>query len=493
MIADKLRKSILQAAIQGKLTEQLVSDGDARDLLVDIQEEKKWLIKEKKIKKEQPLPPISEEKIPFDIPDNWVWVRLGNLFNVCSAKRVHQSDWRSTGVPFYRAREIAELAKNGTVDNDLFIERQFYETLKDHFGVPKVNDLMVTGVGTLGKTYIVGPDDEFYYKDASVLCFNNYGNLNADFFKYLMDTQYMHEQIYSFSSGTTVATLTMAKCNLYLMPLPPLAEQQRIVERLEEILPSIAALEKDESRLDTLQQSFPKKMKDSLLQAAIQGKLTKQLASDGSAQDLLKDIQEEKKRLIKEGKIKKERPLPKIAEDEIPFDIPENWCWVGLGEIGNVVGGGTPKTGNPRNWDDGDIPWITPADMKYQSKYVLCGERCISAYGLNHSSAQLMPKGTVLFSSRAPIGYIGIAANHICTNQGFKSLVPFSMNTNEYLYYAIMAVTKTIEKMASGTTFKEVSGATVKMVSIPLPPLEEQKRIVARLEELLPKCDELGI
>ncbi|WP_432748693.1 restriction endonuclease subunit S [Pectinatus frisingensis] len=227
------------------------------------------------------------------------------------------------------------------------------------------------------------------------------------------------------------------------------------------------------------------KLRKSVLQAAIQGKLTEQLPSDGDARNLLTEIQTEKKRLIKAGTIKKEKPLPEITEDEIPFDIPDNWCWVRLGEIANIVGGGTPKTEEPQNWYKGNIPWLTPADMKNQKKYVSHGKRFISEYGLLHSSAQLMPAGSVLFSSRAPIGYIGITTDKVCTNQGFKSIVPYKMEINEYLYYAIMTITKFIEEMASGTTFKEVSGATVKLVVIPLPPLSEQKRIVERLEEIL--------
>ena len=234
-------------------------------------------------------------------------------------------------------------------------------------------------------------------------------------------------------------------------------------------------------------------LRKSILQAAIEGKLTQREPGDGDARDLLAEIQEEKARLVSEGKIRRAAPLPPIADDEIPFDIPDNWRWVRLGEIGNIIGGGTPKTTNPEYWNNGTIPWITPADMSsLNSKYISRGARNITESGLNSSSAQLMPKGTVLFSSRAPIGYVAIAENDLSTNQGFKSIVPFNIALSDYLYFMLLAIKERIEKMGSGTTFKEVSGATVAFVVVPLPPLSEQRRIVARLEELLPLVDELG-
>ena len=179
--------------------------------------------------------------------------------------------------------------------------------------------------------------------------------------------------------------------------------------------------------------------------------------------------------------------------DEIPFDIPDSWEWVRLSYIGEIVGGGTPKTGETSYWENGDIPWLTPADMKYvKGKYVSGGERFITEKGLNESSAQLMPMGTVLYSSRAPIGYIAIAENDISTNQGFKSLVPFLKEINLYAYYCLIAFTPDIQSRASGTTFKEISGAEFGRTIIPLPPLSEQQRIVSKIEELLPYIERYG-
>ena len=275
-----------------------------------------------------------------------------------------------------------------------------------------------------------------------------------------------------------------------LIPLPPLTEQQQIVEKLNRLLAEIDELKAQEQALLATQNAFPKKLRAALLQAAVQGELNER--TDENARDLLAAIQAEKTALQKAGKLKKDKPLAAIREEEIPFTIPENWIWVRLGEIGQIVGGGTPKTTHSEYWDNGDIPWITPADMRnLTSKYIERGTRNITKAGLNSSSAQLLPKNSILFSSRAPIGYVAIARNEIATNQGFKSVAPFKTEMSEYLYFVLLALKPEIEKLGTGTTFKEVSGTVVGNVAIPLPPLTEQQQIVAKLEALLAEIDTL--
>ena len=232
-----IRVALLQAAMQGKLTKQLPEDGSADELLEQIDAEKEKLVAKGKIKKQKALAPITEKEIPFGIPENWRWARWGNIVNVVSARRVHQSDWRKSGIPFYRAREIGKLADYGFVDNDLFITQELFDKYSES-GVPKKGDLMVTAVGTLGKTYVVKESDEFYYKDASVLCFENYC-CDPYFLKYMMGANVMRGQIESNSGGTTVGTLTIVRMNDYILPLPPLAEQKRIVERLDALMQNI--------------------------------------------------------------------------------------------------------------------------------------------------------------------------------------------------------------------------------------------------------------
>lgn len=241
MTPQQLKNAILQQAIQGKLVEQRAEEGTGQELFEAIQEEKQKLIEKGKLKKQKALPEITEDEIPFEIPETWKWVKCGDILNIVSAKRVHQSDWQNKGIPFYRAREISKLSKFGTVDNDLFISEELFNSLSV-YGLPEKNDLMVSAVGTLGKTYIVKENDRFYYKDASVLCFKNYAQINAMFLKYAMDSSLMKNQIEANSRGTTVGTLTIVRTSNYIIPLPPLAEQKRIVEKIEELLPLVEKL-----------------------------------------------------------------------------------------------------------------------------------------------------------------------------------------------------------------------------------------------------------
>ncbi|MBN6710942.1 restriction endonuclease subunit S [Haemophilus haemoglobinophilus] len=167
--------------------------------------------------------------------------------------------------------------------------------------------------------------------------------------------------------------------------------------------------------------------------------------------------------------------------------MPENWVWVRLNQLGEIVGGGTPKTDNDANWVNGKIAWITPADMKnVKGKYISKGERYITLEGLNSSSTKMLSKSSIVYSSRAPIGYIAITNDALCTNQGFKSIDLYNKSVVDYLYYGLIYFTPLIQSRASGTTFKEISGTEFGKIIIPLPPLSEQKRIVAKIEELLP-------
>ena len=252
-IFDKLKKSALQEAVQGRLVPQIAEEGTAKELLDQIKEEKEKLVKQGKLKKsalndsvifrgddnkyyekvgktEQDI----TDEIPFEIPDDWKWCRIGSVLNIWSSRRVHERDWRSSGIPFYRAREIGKMADWGHVDNDLFIEQSLYDEFSKS-GVPQIGDLMMTAVGTLGKTYVVETNNPFYYKDGSVLCIGNPFRLNPYYLKLFFESSAFANQYLSESDGTTVATLTMVRLNRYLIPVPPLKEQTRIVEKIKTV------------------------------------------------------------------------------------------------------------------------------------------------------------------------------------------------------------------------------------------------------------------
>lgn len=231
-----------------------------------------------------------------------------------------------------------------------------------------------------------------------------------------------------------------------------------------------------------------------VLDLAVRGKLAAQDAGDEPASELLKRIAAEKARLVKTGEISKPRDRADAEEREPPFDIPATWRWCRLDAIGAIIGGGTPSAGNPENFAESGhgIPWLTPADLGgYRDLFIERGARDLTAKGLASSSATMMPAGTVLFTSRAPIGYVAIAANPLSTNQGFKSIVPYVAECSRFIALAMRAFAPGIDATAPGTTFKEVSGKIVAAVPFPLPPLAEQRRIVAKVEELMALLDRL--
>lgn len=232
-----IRKSILQYAIQGKLVEQRMEEGNANDLFLKLKDIKAQKVKLKEIKAEKPLQPMNENDIPFDIPDNWIWCNIQDIFFAHSAMRIHQSDWKTDGIPFFRGRELVRLAKTGDPNAEIFISEEFYNELKDKGGVPKKDDILISAVGTLGKVYVVKGTKKFYYKDAYILCLDNYG-VDPYYIKYLVESPYIQNYIYGDDAyGTTVAQLTLEKLKKMIIPLPPLEEQHRIVKKIEELLP----------------------------------------------------------------------------------------------------------------------------------------------------------------------------------------------------------------------------------------------------------------
>lgn len=494
MTPQELKNSILQLAMQGKLVEQRPEEGTAEELFAQIQAEKQRLIKEGRIKKEKPLPEITEAEKPFDIPESWMWCRFGNIVNIVSARRVHKADWRTDGIPFYRAREIAKLADYGFVDNELFISEKLYDEFSKS-GIPHPGDLMVTAVGTLGKCYIVKEGDKFYYKDASVICLENYARLLPDYLKLIMQSEMLLRQIRSNSSGTTVATLTIVRMNQYLLPLPPLAEQERIVAKLEELLPLVDQYGDAAARLADYEARFPDDLRKSLLQEAITGRLVPQRPEDGTADALYEEIQQEKVRLIAEKKIKKEKPLPPIAEEEKPFDIPDTWKWVRLGDLLRVISGVSYKKNDVTstgvrvlrggNIQNGEIHFADD-DVFLPSQY--------------YDEEMIIHQGDIAIvastGSKKVIGKSGFAKNDMpdtMIGAFLRICRPYLPKMALYIrcIFGTPYYRKHIRDLSQGTNINNIKTAYITELAVPLPPLAEQDRIVAKLEELLPLTERI--
>ena len=232
-----------------------------------------------------------------------------------------------------------------------------------------------------------------------------------------------------------------------------------------------------------------------ILDLAVRGKLVPQDPNDEPASELLERIVAERARLVKAGEIRKPRDIDGGENVIALFESPKCWRWVRLDAVGAIIGGGTPSAGDADNFatPGTGVPWLTPADLGgFSEQFISRGARDLSENGLQTSSATLMPAGTVLFTSRAPIGYVAIAANPISTNQGFKSIVPYVPDCSRFIALAMKTFSAEIDAKAPGTTFKEVSGKIVAGVPFPLPPLAEQHRIVAKVDELMELCDRLA-
>ena len=263
--AKLLRQNILQNAIEGKLTEDWRKqnpvqkgnpDYDAEALFEQILKEKISYTAELHLKSMN-FPKINDEEVSFDSKNNWVYARGDDCFNIRSASRIHQSDWKTSGIPFLRGRELVQLAKYGKVINpETYISEEFYNELKQKSGIPSKNDLLVSAVGTLGKVYIVQETDKFYYKDAYILCFENYHKLNAKFFSLVISSPYYQKEIYKESKGTTVAQFTIGRAKFIPFPLPPLKEQEEIVNKVENLLAKVTELENQIQERKTLSEKL---------------------------------------------------------------------------------------------------------------------------------------------------------------------------------------------------------------------------------------------
>ena len=480
-----MRAKILDLAIQGKLTDQREEDGNARDLLKEIQAEKEKLIKEKKIKKGKPLPEITEEEKPFEIPENWEWVRLGDIAQAVNGDRgknyPKREEYVASGIAWINAGHITD---DGYLNADKmnYITQNKYDSLRS--GKIQRNDLLFCLRGSFGKVARIEPFCEGAIASslAIIRLFNT--ALREYLFIYLKSPQAANE-LNKYANGTAQPNLAAKDVLKYLIPLPPLAEQHRIADKVSKLFAQLDAIDKAYEEYRELQQT----MKAKLLDLAVQGKLTDQRAEDGNARDLLKEIQAEKEKLIKEKKIKKEKPLPEITEEEKTFDIPENWMWVRLGEmILNHIGGGTPDKSNEAYWN-GDIPWMSVKDVHQDSMYADRTIDSITPAGLENSSSNLIEANRLIVVMRMAVGRAVINKLPVAINQDLRALFFRDNVTQEY----ILRIFKILKFETSGMTVKGIKLWVLLNTPIPLPPLDEQKRIVAKLDELLPLCNVPGV
>ena len=353
MTPEQLKASILQYAIQGKLVEQRPEEGTGEELYQKMQTDKQTLIREKKIKKEKPLPDIIDNEIPFDVPESWKWVKVGNVGSWSSGATPSRTN------PAYYGGSIPWL-KTGDL-NDGFIQEvpEYITDLaleKTSLRLNPIGSVLMAMYGaTIGKLGIL--EIPVTTNQACCACIPYAGMNNKYLFYYLMS---MRQSYIGMAEGGAQPNISKEKIVNSLIPLPPAEEQRRIVAKIEELLPYVDRYAAAYEKLEQFNAKFPEDMKKSILQYAIQGELVEQRAEEGTGEELYQQIQAKKQRLVKEGKIKKEKPLPEITEDEVPFDIPESWAMVRFGSVVSLLSGTDFKPEDYNNQGEGTV-YITGA------------------------------------------------------------------------------------------------------------------------------------
>ena len=494
MTAQDLKNAILQLAVQGKLVPQDPNDEPASELLKRIRSEKERLIKEGlvSIDKKHTPSPIAEEDIAYDIPDTWCRVKFADIVTFYSGKTPerHTAEYWNNGECTWVS--IADMVADGvTVDTK---EKITQTALSDCFSekLSPAGTIIMSFKLTIGKISVLGVDAVHNEAIISIFPFLDDATLNDYLFKVLPLVANGGDSKNAIKGKTLNAT---SLSNL-MMPLPPLAEQQRIVAKIEELMPLVEKYGKAEERLTALNAEFPDKLRKSILQQAIQGKLTERDPADEPATELLKRIHAEKERLIKEGKIKKEKPLPPITEEEMPFEIPENWEWVRFAEIINYMSTGPfGSMLHKSDYVSNGIPLVNPANI-VSSRIVPSERMMVSRETAERLSSYKLQSGYIVMGRRGEMGRCAIvtdAENGWICGTGSFFMEPSKSVFSEFiiLFFATAYAKQYLGGESVGSTMNNLNHTILNRMPIPLPPLAEQQRIVNRVNELLAVCDEL--
>ena len=490
MNAQDLKNSILQLAVQGKLVEQRAEEGTARELLEQIKLEKEQLIKDKKIKKSKPLPEITEDEIPFEIPESWEWVRLNVLFEVLNGDRGKNYPAKSTlhheGIPFISAVNLdgKSVLKD---DNLLCLSKEQYDKLGN--GKLIKGDVVVCIRGSLGK-HGKYPFDVGAIASSLVIC-RQHGDdeILSEYFMRYLDAPLFFSQIRLYDNGTAQPNLAAKSLEQFLIPLPPLEEQHRIVTKIEKILPYIDQYDKAYTKLETFNKKFPEDMKKSILQMAMHGKLVEQRPEEGTADELYEQIQDAKKKFG----IKKNKKILNISEEDYLYDIPKTWKWVRIGEIFQTSSGTTPLKSNQDYYNSQDYSWVRTTDLN--NGILTHGEVKISQKAKDECNLDIIPYNSVCLAMYGGAGTIGknaLIQFETTINQSVCAIHPNGFFNMKYLLYYTQFFRPLWMNYASGSRKDpNINQVIINNAVIPLPPLEEQHRIVAKIEELLPYCNQL--
>ena len=465
MKAQDLKKSILQYAMEGKLIAQDPTDEPASELLKRIKAEKERLIKEGKIKKEKPLPPITKDEIPYELPQGWEWVRLGDVVNYGSTGTVDNNNKLDENTWILDLEDIEKESSKLLVKNT--IKHKSFNSSKKIF---KKGDVLYGKLRPYLDKVIVAEEDGICTTE--ILPLRIYYGIDSYYLKWFLKSPMFIQYVNQLTYGVKMPRLGTEDGKNALLALPPLAEQKRIVEKLDEILPLVEEYGRNEEILSEMNKKLPKQIRQSILQYAVQGKLVEQNPQDEPASELLKRIKAEKEQLIKEGKIKKAPPLPPITQDEIPYELPQGWEWARLGDIIKI------SSGN-----------FLPAEKMNQSGNIpVYGGNGISGY----HNEYIVDKPTLI------IGRVGFYCGCVHLSKG-KAWVTdnafitrFSEKNLDIRFLRWLLISSDLGKNDNATAQPVVSGKKIYPLVVPIPPLAEQKRIVAKVDELMKYADKLA-
>lgn len=496
MTAQQLRNSILQQAIQGRLVPQDPNDEPASVLLERIRKEKEQLVKEGKLKKKDlVVEPVSEEEKPFEIPETWEWVRLGEIAAYRKGP-FGSSLTKSMFVPksdsSFKVYEQKNAIQKNAFLGDYYISKEKFESMKSFLVSP--GDIIVSCAGTIGETYLVPEDSPVGIINQALMRVKLYDQDLVSFWMLFFEYVVISNSTLK-GNGSAIKNIPPFEILKNLpIPLPPLAEQRRIVAKIEELMPLVEKYGKAQTELDTLNQDLPRRLRQSVLQQAIQGKLVEQDPNDEPASVLLESALAVKQRLIKEKKIKPDKLDTPISDDEFLFQIPNGWSWVRLNNVHIIARGGSPRPIKEYLTDTSDgINWIKIGDTEKGGKYINSTREKIKPSGV--SKSRMIHKGDFLLTNSMSFGRPYISNVDGCIHDGWLVISPaFGVVFDpDYLYYLLsspFAYDQFCGKVA-GAVVQNLNSDKVATSVFPLPPLAEQRRIVAKIEELFAEIDKL--
>lgn len=484
MTPEQLKASILKYAMQGKLVEQKPEDGTGEDLFCKMQQVSK---------PNKNVTPIVEEEIPFDIPSSWKWCKFGELVDCSMGKTPPRAEpvWWQNDIHWV---SISDMKDYGHISYTKEMVSQ--KALEEKFGgISTKGTLLMSFKLTVGRTSILDIDAVHNEAIISIYPYVDTENYFRDYLFYILPIVTQWGDSKNAIKGKTLNSKSIA--NL-MIPLAPLNELQRIVAKIEELLPYVDRYAAAYEKLEQFNAKFPEDMKKSVLQYAIQGKLVEQRPEEGTGEELYQQIQTEKQRLIKEGKIKKEKPLPEIAEDEKPYDIPDNWTWVRFGDLGSYKKGPFGSAITKSMF----VPKGNGAIKVYEQKNAIQKDATLGDYYIRRDYFESKMKGFEVFPGDIIVSCAGtIGETYVMPDkfeQGIINQALMRMKIFEPLYipyfltFFDFVLKKNARSGSKGSAIKNIPPFEIlKNYLVPIPPLAEQKRIVAKLEEILPLCERL--